>query len=175
MKLIFLYGLPGVGKLTVANELGRRTGYGNFHAHLTVDLAKALFDQWSVPYVELINQIRECVIEKAAIEDLPGLLFTYAFGKGDEIWARRVVELVERNNGEVFFVHLHASREALMERVAREDRKRYRKLTDPDVMEEILKDYDFDLRIDHKHHISIDTTALNPSDVAGLIMEYFEL
>ena len=39
-------------------------------------------------------------------------------------------------------------------------------------MEEILEDYDFELRIAHENHISIDTTALSPEEVALRIMEY---
>jgi replication-associated recombination protein RarA len=44
MNLIFLYGPPGVGKLTVAQELAGMTGYKLFHNHLTVDLVYAVFD-----------------------------------------------------------------------------------------------------------------------------------
>ena len=38
MKLIFIYGLPATGKLTVAVELAAMTGYKLFHNHLVVDL-----------------------------------------------------------------------------------------------------------------------------------------
>ena len=38
MKLVILYGPPGVGKLTVGRELAARTGFKLFHNHLTVDL-----------------------------------------------------------------------------------------------------------------------------------------
>lgn len=34
MRLIFIYGLPATGKLTVAQELAKRTGYKLFHNHL---------------------------------------------------------------------------------------------------------------------------------------------
>ena len=40
MKLIFLHGLPGVGKLTVAREFAKLTGFKVFHNHLAVDLAE---------------------------------------------------------------------------------------------------------------------------------------
>jgi replication-associated recombination protein RarA len=38
MKLILLYGPPAVGKLTIAKEIARLTGFKLFHAHLTSDL-----------------------------------------------------------------------------------------------------------------------------------------
>ncbi|MBD0327065.1 MAG: AAA family ATPase, partial [Pyrinomonadaceae bacterium] len=49
MKLIFLHGLPGVGKLTVARELAKLTGFKVFHNHLAVDLVESLFEFGSQP------------------------------------------------------------------------------------------------------------------------------
>ena len=43
MKLILLYGPPAVGKLTIAKEIARLTGFKLFHAHLTSDLVEAIF------------------------------------------------------------------------------------------------------------------------------------
>ena len=43
MKLILLYGPPAVGKLTIAKEIARLTGFKLFHAHLTSDLVEAFF------------------------------------------------------------------------------------------------------------------------------------
>ncbi|MGI8542838.1 MAG: hypothetical protein ACR2MD_05085 [Aridibacter sp.] len=36
MKLIFIYGSPAVGKLTVANEIAKRTCFKVFHNHLMI-------------------------------------------------------------------------------------------------------------------------------------------
>ena len=49
MKLIFLHGLPGVGKLTVARQLAALTGFKLFHNHLTVDLVTSVFEFGSEP------------------------------------------------------------------------------------------------------------------------------
>jgi hypothetical protein len=43
MRLVFIYGIPATGKLTVAQELAKRTGYSLFHNHLVVDLLLSLF------------------------------------------------------------------------------------------------------------------------------------
>ena len=43
MNLVFIYGPPAVGKLTVAKELSLITGYPLFHNHLTRDLVHELF------------------------------------------------------------------------------------------------------------------------------------
>jgi len=42
MELLFIYGPAAVGKLTVARELAKLTGFRLFHNHLTVDAVMAL-------------------------------------------------------------------------------------------------------------------------------------
>ena len=43
MQLIFIYGLPASGKLTVAEELAELTGYPVFHYHVTRDLVQRIY------------------------------------------------------------------------------------------------------------------------------------
>ena len=47
MRLVFVYGPPGVGKLTVARELAGRTGFKLLPNHLTANLASALYPHGS--------------------------------------------------------------------------------------------------------------------------------
>lgn len=68
MKLIILYGPPGVGKLTVAKELAKLTGYKVFHNHLTIEPLAALFEWGSAPYNRLIHKFRSELLEAAARE-----------------------------------------------------------------------------------------------------------
>jgi hypothetical protein len=66
LRLIFLHGLPGVGKLTVARELARLTGYKLFHNHLAVDLVESVFEFGSWPFVELREMIWLALFSRAA-------------------------------------------------------------------------------------------------------------
>ena len=50
MRLVFLYGPPAVGKLTVAKALARLTGYKVFHNHLTIDLVASILDWGTGPF-----------------------------------------------------------------------------------------------------------------------------
>jgi adenylate kinase family enzyme len=43
MKLIFIYGPPASGKLTIAEILSERTGIPLFHNHLSRDLVKDIY------------------------------------------------------------------------------------------------------------------------------------
>lgn len=48
MKLVFLYGPPAVGKLTVAQALAQKTSFKVLHNHLVNDLAEVVF-AWERP------------------------------------------------------------------------------------------------------------------------------
>jgi len=69
MRLLFLYGPPAVGKLTIAKELAWRSGYVLFHNQLTVDFAQQVFPWGSEEYVELVDTLRLNVFERAARGD----------------------------------------------------------------------------------------------------------
>jgi cytidylate kinase len=65
MKLIFIYGLPATGKLTVAQELASLTGYKFFHNHLAVDLLLSIFEFGSSSFVQLREEIWLSVFDQA--------------------------------------------------------------------------------------------------------------
>jgi broad-specificity NMP kinase len=73
MKLIIIHGAPGVGKLTVARELSRETGYKLFHNHLTVDLVCSMFDFDSEQAIRLSDRFRLEMFEEAARAEIPGV------------------------------------------------------------------------------------------------------
>jgi hypothetical protein len=107
MKLIFIYGLPATGKLTVAVELAAMTGYKLFHNHLVVDLLLSVFDFGSPPFVELREDIWLSVFEQACRGRLPGLIFTFApEGTVRSGFIAEVKSTVAREGGEVDFVEL---------------------------------------------------------------------
>ena len=51
MKLVILYGAPASGKLTIATELGKRTGFKVFHNHLSIDCVRPVFDFGTPPFL----------------------------------------------------------------------------------------------------------------------------
>ena len=129
MRLIFLHGLPGVGKLTVARELAKLTGYKLFHNHLAVDTVEAVFEFGSQPFVELREMIWLTMFSRAAEEHLAGLIFTFAYDRtvrGDFIEETRRV--VETRGGRVSFVELRCSAEELERRIEQPSRREFGKL-----------------------------------------------
>ena len=73
-----MYGMPATGKLTVAQELARITGYKLFHNHLVVDLLLSVFEFGSTPFVEMREQIWLSVFAHAGRSGMEGLIFTFA-------------------------------------------------------------------------------------------------
>jgi hypothetical protein len=53
MKLILLYGPLAAGKLTIAKEIARLTGFKVFHSHLSVNLVEAIFSRGTHAYRRL--------------------------------------------------------------------------------------------------------------------------
>ena len=133
MKLVFLYGPPAAGKTTVGHAVAERTGFRFFYNHLTIPVARAIFPRNQEPNVdrqgnELVQAIRLLCITAAAKEQT-SLVFTLAYsGTVDNEWIAKVVQAVEAQNGEVCFVELHASADALKSRVADPSRQEIEKV-----------------------------------------------
>jgi hypothetical protein len=173
VKLIFIYGAPATGKLTVGKELARLTGYKLHHNHMAIDLALALFDYADPPLLHLCQRINLDVFDVAAQAGLPGLIFTFAYGGPlDDPF---LDEVIRRFQDDVRFVHLSCDLGELKRRVTRKDRQIYKKLSDPAFLIRVLEAIDYGKEIRHSHHLAIDTTNLPPPDTARKIVAYFEL
>ena len=171
MRLVFLHGLPGVGKLTVARELAKLTGFRIFHNHLAVDLVGAVFDFGSPPFVELREKIWLEVFSQAAGADLSGLIFTFAYDRtvrGDFIENTR--RIIESSGGEVLFVELRCSTEELERRVAHPSRQRFGKLSSVARWRELREAGAFVDPGIPVGRLVVETTDLSAPDTARLIV-----
>lgn len=167
MKLIFIYGLPATGKLTVAQELAALTGYRLFHNHLTVDLLLSVFDFGSEGFVKLREEIWRSVFEQAGQSELPGLIFTFA-----PEWSVRpefigdTVELVRRGGGEVEFVKLTCPLAELKARMESASRRGHGKLTSVSLFERMHADGSFDDSHMPEPRLTLDTSVSDPKEAA---------
>jgi hypothetical protein len=78
MRVLILYGLPGVGKLTIARGLAQLRGYRVFHNHLVFDTVEALFPFGSSPFVELRDRLWLELLSRAIQEGGSNIIFTIA-------------------------------------------------------------------------------------------------
>lgn len=177
MNLVFIHGLPGVGKLTVGLALETLTGYRVFHNHLTVDLVSSVFDFGTQPFRELREQIWLAVFRRALAEQLDGLVFTFAFEKTvAEDFVPRVVEMVEGEGGRVMFVFLRCEAEAHKGRIGEPSRVNYGKLTSFELFEELsASETIFTCERIGRDDLILDNTHLSPEEAARRIVEHFDL
>jgi hypothetical protein len=171
VKLIFLYGLPGVGKLTVARELAKLTGFRIFHNHLTVDLVASVFEFGSPPFVELRQKIWLDVFSRAVAANLNGLIFTFALDRTVRNgFIERARDVVESSGGEILFVELKCSTEELERRIEHPSRQRFGKLSSAARFRELKEAGAFVDPGIPAERLVVDTTELSASAAASIIV-----
>ena len=175
MKLLFIYGSPAVGKLTVATQIAARTGFKLFHNHLSIDCVEPVFDYGTKPFGRLVNLIRVETIREAARENVD-LIYTFCYAKGpDDAHVKSITKIVEENGGEVCFVLLKADREQLNKRVTEESRKRLGKAKTVEMMDYFHETYDLFSPVPERESLIIDNTNLSPDKAAEQIVKHFNL
>lgn len=135
MKLVFIYGPPAAGKLTIARKVSEQTGLSLFHNHLIVDAVGAVFPFGSEQFRRLREKFWFETFE-AALQDGRSLIFTFLPEQSvSSDFADRVLKLVADQGGEIVFVKLDLSREGQLDRLANADRGKFGKLRDTDLLE----------------------------------------
>lgn len=175
MKLIFIYGSPAVGKLTVANEIARKTGFKVFHNHLSINAIEPIFEFGSKPFKKLIDLIRvETIAEAARVGQ--NLIYTFCYAKGaDDAHVEKITKVVEDAGGEVCFVLLKADRKELDRRVVENSRKKMGKAKTVEMMDFFHETYDLLSPVPHRESLIIDNTNLSAPETARKIIEHFKI
>ena len=177
MKLVILYGPPASGKLTVAKELSKATGFRIFHNHVTRDIVSLVMDQKDRRFQPLVDKYRLEIIGLAAKERVEGLIFTFVYvrKKGDDEFVRKVIRLVNNHKGSVCFVQISCEGRELMRRVSLGSRKKYRKIGTRAELKRVLDDENMVLPINFVRSLKIDTTTVAPKDAALKIKKHYGL
>ena len=174
MYLIFLYGPPASGKLTVAENLSKLTGIPLFHNHLSRDLVKDINGDKLRGNYALVDRIRFDVLDYCS-RNHTDLIFTYVYeGSDDDGNVHDFIKTIENNDGEILFVELSANKDDLIDRVDNESRKKYKKLIDPVIMETLTKDMSI-YSISFVDSLKINTSESTPDESAQRIIETFKL
>ena len=175
MDLVFIYGPPATGKLTVAQELSKITGYKVFHNHASLDFVGTVFEFGTPKFSELVIKYRMSMLEEAAKEGIR-VIFTSAYVKGFKMEAtNRLMEMIKSHGGRVCLTYLYCEKDELVKRVGGESRKSYGKMTDPEKLRDFLETYDMSKEEPIKGSLRIDNTRLSPKDAAELIVKHYDL
>jgi hypothetical protein len=171
--LVYIYGPPAVGKLTVATALEKQTAFRLFHNHLTIDAVKAVFEFKSPPFTEVTHRLRLDVFETAARHKID-LIFT-----NNSVWdvpdgrarfaefAEEARRRVRTAGGEVLFVQLVAPLAVLEQRVGATSRHERGKIVRPARLRELFAQLVSEPL--HTDDVVIDTNVLHPADAASAI------
>jgi len=175
MKLIFLYGLPGTGKLTIARELSELTDVKLFHNHLTVDLLLPVFEFGSAPFVELRERIWLSVFEEAAAA-LPAIIFT--FNPENSVrrdFIQKTIEVVTPAGGEVLFVEVVCDPAEMERRMDTPERRNHKKLVSLELFRKLQTDGVFESPKLPPPRLTLDSSHTSPLENAQKIAARFSL
>ena len=176
MRLVFIYGMPATGKLTIARKLESLTGFSLFHNHLVVDLLLPIFEFGSEPFVELREEIWLSVFERAARAGLPGMIFTFApENTVRPQFLHNAVNGISALGGSIEFVELICPLEELKQRIGSATRHEHGKLTSVALFEQLHTAGNFNAPAMPKAALTIDTRAFSPAQAAAEIAEVLGL
>lgn len=179
MKLVVILGDAAVGKMTVGQELMRRTGMRLFHNHMTIEPVIEIFGEYNG---ELIYQMRELFFHTFAKSDKEGVIFTYMMDfdmPSEWEYLKHLEEIFE--GSPVYYVELHATQEVRLARNVTENRLK-NKASKRDIETSnmrLIRDaanhrcVSLDGEVTFPNYIKIDNTNLEPEEVVQMIIDKF--
>jgi len=174
MKLIYIYGPPAVGKLSVGKELAKLTKFKLFHAHLTADYVSSIFPLRDDITNDLKCKIAYIMFEEASKHDI-NIIFTKVYYPNDKNFVKKVIQIIEKYNGEVLFIKLYCKPEKLYKRVTQNSRKAFDKVKKINHLKKILKKDNHFETIPFKKSLIINNDNILPKECAKKIKEYYNL
>ncbi|MEZ4509557.1 MAG: shikimate kinase [Eubacteriales bacterium] len=184
MKLVILFGPHAVGKMTVGQELCRRTGLKLFHNHMTIEALGDLFVNHPAIGGKLVNLFREEVFLAFRNLDEAGMVFTYMWAldaESDWAYVRHVEALFSEVGADVYYVELEAEESVRRTRNRTENRlmnkPSKRNLEHSDALFTALESrYRLNSlpgEIQKSRYMRLNNTDLSPEEAAKRICEQF--
>jgi hypothetical protein len=176
MRLIFVYGLPAAGKLTVGRELSALTGYKLFHNHLAVDLLLSVFEFGSEPFVELREEVWRSVFAQGCRSGLEGMIFTFAPERTVRAsFVDDVLRVMREGGGTVDFVELVCPLAELKGRLEKDSRRAFHKLASIELFEQLHADGVFEASHMPEASVTVNTSLYQAVEAARRIAESLAL
>lgn len=170
MKLIFIYGLPATGKLTIAREIEKRTNYRVLHNHDIIDVCFTTLDSKTKRFWPFARKLRLDLIKEAIKQEISGLIMTMAYtGESDFIW--QIMKLVEKEGSKFYLIKLTCDMKTLEKRVYDKSRKKYGKLKTKAALKGWFDKYG-DITFPGKKSFVLDTSKLSAKQVADRIIKW---
>ncbi|MEI6267115.1 MAG: AAA family ATPase [bacterium] len=184
MNLIFIYGPPAAGKLTVAKEIAKKLDYRVFMNHTLVGSIASVFPfEDTTPDKKgkddllrnkLARKFRVEIFKEAAKNNI-NVITTYGGGGvNNSTFFDDTIKSVEKARGKVYFVHLIPNEESILERVESPTRKG-QKIDNKNFLKKKLIAYNYYDKYTGSDHLDIDNSNMLPEEVANQIIKYYKL
>ena len=169
MKLIFLHGPPASGKYTIAEALHASHGVLNFHNHLTIDVAKALFAFGTPEFWALTHRLRREALAARAEQGGADVVFTNCYSSPDDDETVAALEHEVTSRGALFVpVFLECGVEELRRRVTHPSRRAMRKIHSVRGLDDYMASWNF-MALDRPNTVTVTTEARTPRECAAEI------
>lgn len=172
-RLVFLYGPPAVGKLTVARAIADRRRFRVLHNHVTFDVVAEVLPFGAPSFWEALDKVRLDLIRAAARERID-LVYTFVFAPGDEPHVDEVATAYESAGGSVLFVQLVAPPGELRRRVLDASRAAHGKIRDVESLDNVLRDHDVYASIPGRDSLTIDAAAMSAEEAASRVVDHID-
>jgi len=177
MHLIFLYGPPAVGKLTIAQILQKKLDYKLLHNHLLIKVFDSIFDFYDPVRKILTREFRMRLVEEAINNDIDLIITSGSAGSPTLFeYYTELINLIRDRGGELSMVQLTADSQTLLSRVDDKFRKDHGKEFGKKELKKILSQpkFVFDKYPD-VDHLTINTAQVSAEDAAFMIINYYHL
>jgi deoxyadenosine/deoxycytidine kinase len=175
VKLVFIYGPPAVGKLTVATGLAKLTGFKLFDNHVSIDFVKSVFEYGTRQYWKLIEKYRLSMFKEAAKHGID-TIFTFVYDKAtDDRFVKKTIQTISKEGSSACFVRLSCNQEELARRVRREGRRKAGKIGTKRLLASVLKRYGLGSEVRFQTSLRIDTTGISAKKSAETIVRHYKL
>ena len=172
-EIIFLYGRPGVGKLTVGEHLTAETGFSLLHNHAVVDLTTSLFPFGTPAFVALREHLWHTCVQAALSAKMGGIIMTFApEATVTDNFIPSLVKRVAAGGGMLHFIELKCSNSELEKRIESEPRERFGKLRDVYKFRKLDEEGAFDKPKMPTPELVVDTTNQSPLESARMIARH---
>lgn len=182
--LVMIFGPQAVGKMTVGEELAKKTGLTLFHNHMSIEFVLQFHEYGTEEAQRMIRMLRDEVMSSIAGSNQRGMIFTYVWAfELESEW--KYVEHVESifEGHDKYFIELYSDLETRQKRNVTENRlnkkpsKRNTEWSQAEIVKSMEKhklsstDEDFGDR----NYLRIDNTNLTAEETAELIIKNFKL